>query len=65
MIVENILNQISNWNKFWFGLFFLGSIFNEVLEKFTMLSGSYFAWVLAFGSGALIGLVAKMRGAWL
>ena len=65
MLIENILNHISNWGKFWFGLIFLGSIFNEILEQFTMLSGSSFLWILAFGSGAMIGLVAKIRGAWL
>ncbi len=35
MFVEKILNHISNWGKFWFGLIFLGSIFNAILEKFT------------------------------
>ena len=65
MLVEKFLNHISNWSKFWFSLIFLGSIFNEILEQFTMLSGSSFLWILAFGSGAMIGLVAKIRGAWL
>ena len=65
MLVEKILNYISHWGKFWFGLIFLGSIFNAILEKFTYLSGTSYIWVLAFGSGALIGLVAKIRGAWL
>jgi len=64
-IHEKILNHISDWGKFWFGLIFLGSIFNAILEKFTYLSGTSYIWVLAFGSGALIGLVAKIRGAWL
>ena len=65
MLIENILNHISNWGKFWFGLIFLGSIFNAMLEKFTLLSGTPYIWVLAFGLGALIGLVAKIRGVWL
>ncbi|MDB3950045.1 hypothetical protein N9403_00250 [Gammaproteobacteria bacterium] len=65
MLIENILNHISNWSKFWFGLIFLGSIFNAILEKFTSLSGTSDTWILAFGLGALIGLVAKVRGAWL
>ena len=65
MLVEKLLNHISNWSKLWFGLIFLGSIFNQILEKFYILSGSSFGWVLAFGSGALIGLIAKIRGAWL
>ena len=65
MLLENFLNHISCWGKFWFGLIFLGSIFNEILEKFDILSNSAYVWVLAFGSGALIGLIAKIRGAWL
>ena len=65
MFVEKILNHISNWGKFWFGLIFLGSVLNAILEKFTSLSGTSYIWVLAFGSGALIGLVAMIRGAWL
>ena len=65
VLVEKILNHISNWGKFWFGLIFLGSILNAMLEKFTLLSGTPYIWVLAFGSGALIGFVARIRGAWL
>ncbi|MBT3850967.1 MAG: hypothetical protein HOF62_01010 [Gammaproteobacteria bacterium] len=65
MLIEKLLNHISNWGKFWFGLIFLGSILNAMLEKFTLLSGTPYIWVLAFGLGALIGLVAKIRGVWL
>ena len=65
MLIEKLLNHISNWGKFWFGLIFLGSIFNAILEKFTSLSETSDTWILAFGLGALIGLVAKVRGAWL
>ncbi|MDG1061928.1 MAG: hypothetical protein P8P39_03370 [SAR86 cluster bacterium] len=65
MLIEKLLNHISNWGRFWFGLIFLGSIFNAMLEKFTLLSGTSYIWVLAFGLGALIGLVAKIRGVWL
>ena len=65
MLIEKLLNHISNWGKFWFGLIFLGSILNAMLEKFTLLSSTPYIWVLAFGLGALIGLVAKIRGVWL
>ena len=37
MIVEKFLNHISNWGKLWFGLIFLGSIFNEILENLISL----------------------------
>ena len=54
MLIEKLLNHISNWGKFWFGLIFLGSILNAMLEKFTLLSGTPYIWVLAFGLGALM-----------
>jgi hypothetical protein len=65
MLVEKFFNHISNWGKLWFGLIFLGSIFNETFEKFNILNGSSYIWLIAFGSGALIGLIAKIRGTWL
>ena len=64
-LIEKILHHISNWGKFWFGLIFLGSIFNATLEKFNLLSDAPHIWVLAYGLGALIGLVAQIRGAWM
>ena len=64
-IVAQLLTYISNWNKFWFGLIFLGSIFNEALKGFNLLDDSPCIWILSFGLGALIGLIAKIRGAWL
>ncbi|EKO36893.1 hypothetical protein B273_1037 [SAR86 cluster bacterium SAR86E] len=65
MLIEKILNHISNWGKVWFGLIFLGSIFNATFEKISLLSDMPYISVFAFGSGALIGFLAKMRGAWL
>ncbi|MFL2711740.1 MAG: hypothetical protein ACJ0FO_01735 [Gammaproteobacteria bacterium] len=49
----------------WFGLIFLGSIINAVLQKSSLVGDSPYVSVFAFGAGALIGLVAKIRGAWL
>ena len=65
MLIEKILNYISNWSKFWFGLIFLGSIFAATFDKFNLVSEVTHTWVLAYGLGAIIGLVAKIRGAWL
>ena len=65
MIVEKIFDHISNWNKVWFGLIFLGSVINAVLQKFNLFDDSPYVLVFAFGAGTLIGLVAKIRGAWL
>ena len=65
MIVEKIFDHISNWNKLWFGLIFLGSIINAVLQKLNLVGDSPYVLVFAFSAGALIGLVAKIKGAWL
>ena len=65
MTVEKIFDHISNWNKVWFGLIFLGSVINAVLQTFNFVGDSPYVLVFAFGAGALIGLVAKIRGAWL
>ena len=65
MIVEKIFDHISNWNKVWFGLIFLGSVINAVLQKFNLVGDSHYVFVFAFCAGALSGLIAKIRGAWL
>ena len=65
MIIEKIFDHISKWKKVWFGLIFLGSVINAVLQKFNLVVDSPYILVFAFGAGALIGLVAKIRGVWL
>jgi hypothetical protein len=37
----------------------------QSLKNLLLSSGTSDTWILAFGLGALIGLVAKVRGAWL
>ena len=64
MLVEKFFDHITNWSKFWFGLIFLGSIINELANQsgiFISVSNLY-PW--AYGLGAMIGLIAKFRGAW-
>ena len=64
MLVEKFFDHISSWSKFWFGLIFLGSIINELAIQsgmFISVSSLYF-WT--YGLGAMIGLIAKFRGAW-
>ena len=62
---ENMLNIILEWKKFWFGLIFLGSILNAIAKQSAYLDSieniSFWAYLL----GGLIGLTAKLRGAWL
>ena len=65
MLIEKFFDHISNWKMAWFGLIFLGSIFNAVLQKYSLVGDSPYVLVVAFVAGALIGLVAKIRGVWL
>ena len=65
MLIEKFFDHISNWKMAWFSLIFLGSIINAVLQKSSLVGDSPYVSVFAFGAGALIGLVAKIRGAWL
>ena len=60
-----VTSHIQYWGKAWFGLIFLGSVINAVLQKLNLVGDSPYVLVFAFGAGALIGLVAKIRGAWL
>ena len=65
MLIKKFSDHISNWKMTWFGLIFLGSVINAILQKFDLVGDSPYVLVVAFVAGALIGLVAKMRGAWL
>ena len=64
-LFENMLNIILEWKKFWFGLIFLGSILNAIAKQSAYLGAieniSFWTYLL----GGLIGLTAKLRGAWL
>jgi hypothetical protein len=65
MFIEKVLAHISDWGKCWFGLIFLGSIFNATFQKFSLFNDVPYISVLVFIFGALIGFIAKIRGAWL
>jgi len=65
MILEKIFDHVSNWNKFWFGLIFLGSVINAILKKFSLVGDSPYVLLFSLGAGALIGIIAKIRGVWL
>lgn len=65
ILIQKITDHISNWGKFWFGLIFLGSIFNAVAVQFKYLASLPHISLWAFGIGGLIGLIAKVRTVWL
>ena len=63
--VESLSAQIENWGMVWFGLIFLGSIFNE-FSLFNSLNISAFNINLfPYLLGLMCGLVAKYRGRWI
>jgi len=64
MLVEKFFDHITNWSKFWFVLIFLGSIINELANQSGMFISVSSLYLWTYGLGAMIGLIAKFRGAW-
>ena len=64
-LVESLSDHIENWGMVWFGLIFLGSIFNEFslfsALNISLLNINLFPYLL----GLTFGLVAKYRGSWI
>ena len=64
-LVESLSDHIENWGMVWFGLIFLGSIFNE-FSLFNVLNISLFSINLfPYLLGLIFGLAAKYRGRWI
>ena len=64
-LVESLSDHIENWGMAWFGLIFLGSIFNE-FSLFNALNISLFSINLfPYLLGLIFGLAAKYRGRWI
>tara|TARA_B100000424_G_C22761862_1_gene410907 strand:+ start:70 stop:273 length:204 start_codon:yes stop_codon:yes gene_type:complete len=63
--LESISNHIESWGMIWFGLIFLGSIFNEfsLLNSIniSVININLFPYLL----GLTIGIIAKLRGRWI
>lgn len=64
-LVESLSDHIENWGMVWFGLIFLGSIFNEFslfnTLNISVLNINLFPYLF----GLTFGLVAKYRGSWI
>jgi hypothetical protein len=64
-VLESISNHIESWGMIWFGLIFLGSIFNEFsllnLINISVFNINLFPYLL----GLIIGIIAKLRGRWI
>jgi hypothetical protein len=60
-----VISHIQYWGKAWFGLIFLGSIFNALSKHSTYLASLPNISFWSFATGAIIGLVAIYRGKWL
>ena len=64
-ILQSISNHIESWGMVWFGLIFLGSIFNEFsllnLINISAFNINFFPYLL----GLTIGIITKLRGRWI
>ena len=58
---ELLSNHIASWIMVRFGLFFWGSVFNAIAIQFEVIFSSAI-WYLC---GAVLGVIAKIRGTWL
>ncbi|MDA9608685.1 hypothetical protein N9S24_01335 [SAR86 cluster bacterium] len=59
-----LLELILDWKMAWFGLIFLGSIFNAIAFELGMLENSSEITYICYAFGFILGLVAKLRGTW-
>jgi|TARA_B110001450_G_scaffold239064_1_gene246592 hypothetical protein len=60
-----VTSHIQYWGKAWFGLIFLGSIFNELSKHSAYLVSMSGISLWSYAAGAAIGLIAIYRGKWL
>lgn len=64
-VLESISSHIESWGMIWFGLIFLGSIFNEfsLLNSIniSVININLFPYLL----GLTLGIIAKLRGRWI
>jgi hypothetical protein len=60
-----LMSHIQYWAKAWFGLIFLGSIFNELSKHSAYLVSISGISLWSYAAGAAIGLIAIYRGKWL
>ena len=63
--MEKVLEIILDHNKVWFGLIFIGSVLNAIVQKIDILSGAQYLTAICFFAGFVIGVIAHIRGKWL
>ena len=63
--MEKILENFLNLNKVWFGLIFVGSVINAIVQEIVIFNGMPYLTPVCFLIGFLIGLIAHIRGKWL
>ena len=63
--MEKILENFLNLNKVWFGLIFVGSVINAIMQEITIFNGMPYLTPVSFLIGFLIGFIAHIRGKWL
>lgn len=63
--LESISNHIESWGMIWFGLIFLGSIFNEFSLLNSINISVFNINLFPYLLGLTIGIIAKLRGRWI
>jgi len=60
-----VISHIQYWGKAWFGLIFIGSVFNELSKHSIYLASIPHISLWSFAAGATVGFVAIYRGKWI
>ena len=63
--MEKVLEKFLEYNKVWFGMVFIGSVLNAIIQEIAIFSNISFLTHICFLIGFVIGLIAKIRGKWL
>ena len=60
-----VFEIILKHNKVWFGLIFIGSVLNAIVQKINILNGAPYLTAICFFAGFVVGVIAHIRGKWL
>lgn len=64
-LLAKAIEHSEAWAKVWFGLIFLGSIFNATAARFFPENVGISQLLICLATGFSLGLIAKLRGRWL
>ena len=64
-LIQTLIEKITNYRKLWFGLIFIGSVSNALINKLNFFHEIPYITLCCFLIGFVIGLIVHIRGKWL